>query len=242
MNLIQRNEQLIAQLHELERTKSLASQASHFEKRAQELGAAAQELVPISKIVVLLSEVTGIQFKSLSKCNLEDWDFRFTDLQKKYAANPETILDPTPGEDPRTVLLNPLRQLTSKIRTSLGEEWSTWSLQEIPAFNDELMNVLSTVASMKSKVEQLRSLKRSINETANNLPDTRLQIDSFLISIKSIRETLETLEGEGVPKEVVEFLRAAGRPNGASLAQLTPVIHKWFADQNLVQSLRVRVI
>jgi hypothetical protein len=211
MNLIQRNEQLIAQLHELERTKSLASQASHFEKRAQELGAAAQELVPISKIVVLLSEVTGIQFKSLSKCNLEDWDFRFTDLQKKYAANPETILDPTPGEDPRSVLLNPLRQLTSKIRTSLGEEWSTWSLQEIPAFNDELMNV-------------------------------RLQIDSFLIAIKSIRETLETLEGEGVPKEVVEFLRAAGRPNGASLAQLTPVIHKWFADQNLVQSLRVRVI
>jgi hypothetical protein len=242
MNLIQRNEQLIAQLGELERTKSLASQASHFEKRAQELGTAAQELVAISKIVVLLSEVTSIHFKSLSKCNLEDWNFRFTDLQKKYTANLQSILDPTPGEDPRTVLLNPLRQLASKIRTSLVEEWSSWSLQEIPAFNDELMNVLSTVASMKSKVEQLRSLKRSINETANNLPVSRLQIDSFLSAIKSIRETLETLEGEGVPKEVVEFLRSAGRPNGASLAQLTPVVHKWFADQNLVQSLRVRVI
>jgi len=241
MNLAERNGQLIAKLKALEEAKQLASQADYFEKRAEELKIAFDELAPIAELIVLLKKLKKIEFSSLSVIAIGSWNFRFTELRKQYLTDPQSILNPTPGEDARAVFLNPLKQLPVKIRGLVAVEWSSWANREIPPINDELIGVLSGVASMKSKVGTLRVLKRSAIESASKLPNSELEIERFLGFVKSIRQTWDELAGDGIPKEVIEFLRSAGRPEGANISQLTPAIHKWFSKHHLDQSLRIRV-
>jgi len=241
VSLIERSRELAAQLHRLGQLKDHASQAVHFEKRADELTIAASQLIPVSKTFEVLKAL-NLDFQSLAELSLSAWNFRFSELRSRYALDAQCILDPTPGEDARAVFLNPLKNLPVKIRTALTLEWAAWSKLQIPPISDDLLSVLAAVGSMKPKVEKLRVLKRTAVDTTARLPASKADLDAFLVGIASIRQAWEDLAGDGIPKEVIDFLRAAGRSDGAPVEQLTSPILEWLRTHHLDQTLRIRMI
>jgi len=240
MNLCERCNGLEAQIKSLGQAKALASQASYFEKRANELTAISSEFTSISKMFALLKN-QKVKIELLFDLRFDYWHSQFVSLKEKYDNDPNSILDPVPGQDARVVLLNPLKQLPSTVKVAITSEWCEWANGQIPAINDDLLVVLASISSMKSKVERLRSLKRTALEIANRLPNSQMDIDSYAACMRDLKQTLDALDGGEIPKEVINFLRVAGRLEGADYDQLTPCVLKWFREHHLEKTLRIRV-
>jgi len=240
VNLSERCIDLEAQIKSLGQAKVLASQASHFEKRADELTAVSREFAPISNMFDLLKDVK-IKFQLSSDLNLDYWHSQFVSLKEKYDSDPNFILNPVPGQDARAVLLNPMKQLPSTVKAAITSEWTAWAHGQIPAINDDLIGVLASISSMKIKVERIRALKRTALEIANRLPSSKNDVDAFTVCMKDLRQAWDALAGGEIPKEVINFLRIAGSSQGADFDQLTPNVQKWFREHELEKTLRIRV-
>lgn len=240
MNLVESATTLKTDLAALEQLRKSAGAADRFERRAKELEAPAKDLSQLATVISLLRNhsVPNVQFEELA---LGEWETRLKRLRENYEQDPTTILDPYPNEDVRAKLLSPLKQLPLDVSSRVSAAWVSWVSCRLPAVSDDILNVLSGIPALRNSVEKLRALKQEVSIAASRLPQTQAHIDGVLKRIQALETAWGALTGAGIPKEVIQFLRAAGQVSGAPYAMLTPAVMQWLIEHQLHQSLTVKV-
>ena len=151
------------------------------------------------------------------------------------------MLEPFPNEDARFVFIQPLRQLPNKVDTAMREVWANWVRSHLPQLDVEVLEILGAIAALRQPVGQILSLRREANQCCAVLPEGGDDIEHALRLCARIREEWFSLAGEGIPQEVMTFLRDAGSPSGAAYSLLTAGVMEWLNQHGLKQALRVRM-
>jgi hypothetical protein len=240
VSLTERTAIIRQELKRLERVRALATQASHFAKRAEELQSAATALAPVGAAYLLLRQTidtTSLHTEIAGK----QWNLRFRELRDRCAKEPDAVLDPVPGQDARNIFLNPLKQLPQKWKASLQARWTEWAQAKVPKIGADVLAVLGAVPGMASKITKVRMDLESADRLSANLPMTPAEVAQFDRAVDQARAAWQELTGDGVPKEVLEFLRVAAQGPGAKLEQMTPLVEAWLRSHGLLASLRIRI-
>lgn len=240
MNLVDRAAKIRADLKQLDQVRELAAKAAYFSKRADELQAAAAALTPIGMSYRLTSGLIDLA-PLRSEVPIKWWNSRFRALGERYLEDPNSVLEPAPGEDARQAFLNPLKQLPQKLGALLQLQWSVWAQQQVPKINEEVLGVLAGVPSMAPKIASLRANRNRAAELAATLPSANSDLGDLKDAIDEVRRGWQEMAGEGVPLDVIDFLRIAGQSTGAALEQLTPSVLSWMRAHNLQDTLRIRI-
>lgn len=242
MTILQRSAALAEKVRELVQAREQAARAIHFAKRAEELAGPAEELRDCAALKRLLA-AQRIPTPGVNSLPLPWWSEMLSGLKDRYAKDQSAILSPVPnGEDVRAKFLLPLKQLPAKVREILKSAWMEWVQAKIPAIKDDLLTVLEGIPALRSSVQKISETKRRALEKASELPRTQADIDQVLSLASQIEQAWRSLTGDGIPDEVIEFIRVAGQPGGAPVNALSPLVLDWFRQHAIDQSLRVRVI
>jgi hypothetical protein len=241
MSLIERARCLSLELREIGGLKKRAEQADLFEKRAKDLKTPAEQLGELEgavKVIAYLRIPTPLLDRSLVK-NLRD---RIIDLKTRYDSDKSVVLDPFPGEEVRWVLTTPLSQLPKKVNDALLSAWEKWSSEEVPEVNKDVLDILFSVVSLRNSVVSLRSLKSKAVTACAGLPDGLDDVEHLQRLCGEISFMWQNLAGEGIPEDVLNFLRSAGTQDGANFSLLNETVLDWIDAHGLRGSLRIRMM
>lgn len=241
MTLLQRSDALAQMIKDLVQLKEHAAQAAHFARRADDLAVPASELREWSAVHMVLTS-HGIVAPGLGTLSLTSWAGTLSEIKDRYTHDPKVILDPFPGQDVRAIFVVPLKQLPARVREVLKTAWSEWVEKQMPAIRDDLLAVLSGIPALRSSVQTISDTKRRALQKGSELPRARADIDEVLSFARQIDQAWRSLTGDGIPDEVIAFIRIAGQPSGAPVGALTPLVLEWFEQHRIDQALRIRVI
>ena len=215
-------------------------QASHFEKRAKELGAVSAKLIEASSAFSNLIQY-NIQI-NLDNDNILQHKNKLVKIRDAFKNDPESILESDNGKDLRHTFLVPFSNLPTTLINTLSLSWTDWCNSRIPQISSEVLSVLENVGSIKTKIHDLKTLKKSINDFVSSLPDSTSEIERFLAKVKEFSDQWDTLGGNDIPPEAISFLRDAGQYAGADIDLLTNSISNWLSSHGLHKSLRIRIV
>lgn len=176
----------------------------------------------------------------------------------KFSANPESIVAPDPML--KKTFWDPLAALPKQLSTAMEGAWVA-SVQDVtPASQAELLDVLGLLPGFREQVAHIRGLYRELerlggSQTLRAIVEAQMTvegetelvdaIDHLLAQpprlVAEITTALRELTGDGIPDEVLVFLRQATVPPGAHYAQVTPITLTWLNKHDLVGALRVRL-
>lgn len=240
MTLLQRAQELSQRIAALDDLKRRADQAGVFERRANELAGPAEECQRLEAGARTLAS-HAIHLPSLDTSLARALHERVSDLRQRYAEDRNVMLDPFPAEDARFVLMQPLRQLPGKANVAMHDAWAQWAGVRLPQIDSEVLAVLGEIAALREPVRRIRSLGREAEQCCSTVPERTENIEYFLQLCTRIQQEWHNLTGEGIPQEVLTFLRAAGGPSGAAFSLLTSEVLEWLSTHGLKQALRVRM-
>lgn len=240
MTLLLRAQELSRNIAALGDLKRRADQASVFERRASELAGPAEECRNLESGARTLAS-REIHPASLDAGLVRALHERVSDLRQRYAEDRNVMLDPFPAEDTRFVLMQPLRQLPGKANAAMHEAWAQWARTRLPQIDAEVLGILGEIAALRESVGRMRSLGREAEHCCSTLPKRIEDIEYFLQLCARIQQEWHNLTGEGIPQEVLTFLRAAGGTSGAAYSLLTAGVLDWLSAHGLKQALRVRM-
>lgn len=240
MNLLERSNSLLRDIGTLEGLRKRAEQANDFERRANDLTAPAHEFQKLDFTIDVAAR-HSIAVPALDRGLIGSLHQRIADIQVRYAEDKTIVLDPFPNENVKYVLIQPLQQLPTKASSALLNAWQAWARQLLPSIDTEVLDILGGIASLKGSVDTVRALRREADMACGCLPTSDDDINHVKQLADSIRTAWHNLAGEGVPTDVLAFLRAAGSRDGASFNILTTTILDWLTTHGLQDSLRVRM-
>lgn len=240
MNLVERAQSLSRQIAELESLNQRAGQASLFEKRANDWSMPTAELQKLeSTVKVIVNHAIPVPFLDTDIGLISILNERINNLSKRYKEDKSTILDPFPGEDVRFFLNQPLNSLPSRVKASLLSAWVAWSKINVPEIDGEILNVLNEVPSLRDSVAVVNRLKIRVGEVCSSLPTGDGDIEELERLCSEIADKWHNLAGDGIPSDVLMFLRAAGGREGARLNSITQEVLNWLAEHSIQDSLRI---
>ena len=240
MNLFERAQALSRDIHALNGLRERASQAGKFEKRANDLRGPTSALQKLSASIEIMIHY-NIPVSSLDRGLVGTLRDRVADLRARYNLDKNVMLDPFPEGDVRYILNQPLSQLPTKAKAALLEGWQCWVKTQLPKLDDEVVAILAGIPALHDSVMALRTFKSSADKISIELPVE----DDVLNHLKELRERItdawHKLAGDGIPTEVLAFLRAAGSRDGVGFGSLTSEVLNWLTAHGLRDSLRVRM-
>jgi len=242
MNLFERTQNLSRDILALENLKKRADQAGIFEKRAQDLSVPAKAIQELDDAIKVISK-NNIAVLSLDRGLVGSLRDQITDLKKRYEIDKNVMIEPFPGKDVRYCLFAPLKKLPSVAIPSLQEAWRNWSVikLQLPEIQSDVLDTLGRIAALRESVATIRGLMSEANKICNKLPDS----DNDFIRLEKLGKDIvvawKNLAGDGIPKEVLAFLRAVGNPLGAEYSALTTDVFNWLSLHGLDKSLRIKM-
>ena len=240
MNLFERVQDLEIRIKSLTGLRARSNQADKFERRAKDLSLpsnALERLKPSMNIVLS----RGIKCDALNKELIQSIHARITDLRSRYANDKNVIIDPFPGEDTRYIFTQPLAGLPANVDSALKNAWKVWAGNKLPKIDREVLEILANINSLKISVQNIKSLQIRADEICNRLPENEATVNELTQLCERIATTWHELTGDGIPPEVMSFLRAAGSYNGVGVEALTAEVFDWLRQHNLSKSLRIRM-
>ena len=240
MSLISRSQRCSRSILELDALEKRANQANLFEKRANDLRNPVNDLSTLASVIQLFAD-RGVDVPNLDNALIFTLSDRISDLLKRYKADKNVILDPFPEEDFRHVVTVPLNSLPGKLQTSLLSAWQEWSKQIVPEISADILDILYLIPALHSSVTSIRNLKVRVNSIINTLPRSENDFNNLETLSQLFAVEWTTLTGEGIPDNVLSFLRASGGRQGAAYSSLTPEVLTWLINHNILESLRIRV-
>ena len=137
-------------------------------------------------------------------------------------------------------LLNRIKAHVTDRQEKTREDWRVFVKKLIPPIPSEVLDVLGRVPAFRSVVHDIQSALTDLERVAERLPQAREEILQVREKAEKIRNQWEDLGGEGIPEEVLTFLRAAGSM-GAPLNSLTDTVRSWLQSNDLENSFAIRM-
>ena len=240
MTLLARIEHARKSLAGLDAQMALLEKAGVFEHRANQLSEPAEQLEALTVPAKVLRDA-GATIEALGSGKLNALRSMLKTVQKNYVDDPQTILDPIPNEDARPKLLEPLKHLPNVVRPALEQSWQRWIESRAAFINTEILELFAKVPSFSSDVARIRHLQEQLRLMSTTLPTSDDIPNRVLATAEGINNTWQRLTAEGLPDDVLLFLRAAGSREGANYEMLTEETMEWLERRALVRTLRIRL-
>jgi hypothetical protein len=110
----------------------------------------------------------------------------------------------------------------------------------IPASDEVFLKQVALIPTYEPKVAQIRAVRDAILN-GNDPMGSSEALKHFLLNLGSLKAASDTLNPDEFPADVLKFFKAV-RHAGARLEDLTPVVHDWLAQQNLLKHVRVTIV
>lgn len=240
MNLLERAKSLSLEIQAIDALKKRADQAVLFEKRAKDLAAPVDELSNLEEAVRVIASL-HIPAPLIDRSLVGSLRDRIVDLRSRYSSDKNVVLDPFPGEDVRWVLNQPLSQLSQKVKAALLAAWGNWSRANIPDIDKDVLEILAGIIALSDSVATVRNLKAKAETVCASLPGGVDDLERLRKLCEEISAVWHNLAGEGIPADVLIFLRSAGNREGAKFDLLTSEVLAWLAVHGLRDALRIRM-
>lgn len=225
------------QIEDLRRLREIARQAQAFASRADQLGA---PIAPLRMFVNLLAEFqkrnvpvdlgdTVSQARSLR--------LRVNTLRQTFQQDPPSILDAAP--ELRYAFWEPLAELPQRIREKLNRAWERYVDATLPPTQEDLLSTLEAVPGFQPRVATIRQLYRSGQTCRARLPRSSADFGEVERIAADLTRAWRELAGDGIPEEVLAFLRVACAGPGARIDQLTQQVRDWLDHYQLTSLARI---
>jgi hypothetical protein len=234
-SLLDRAGSVNKRLRVLATMNSLADKADSVRTRATVLKTAADELDPLVSVIRAF-RAHEIPTDAITAAPLSLIRRQLISLGKAYAENPDQIA--APDGSLRALLWSPLSSLTAQLHQMLLISWQAHCEALTPHQQSGVLEVLARIPGLQDDAVRINLLREELEERSGSLP--RDEADLARVSELAARIDLEwrTLEGAGIPAEVLNFLRKASR-GGANLAELSAGVRIWLEERDLGHFIRI---
>ncbi len=234
LSLVTRASAALDRLKRLDETARLASEGDRVRTRAEELERPASELEHLALVVdALRRRAIPIELPRSSVVAMRG---QLAALRDRYGSDPSQI---TAADGRlRFTLWDPLRALPTELRTVVLTAWRSHATTLIREQSVELLDVLERVPGLQADARSIRDLAAEFGHLSESLPHDDAGIDRLERIASEIERRWQSLEGEGIPREVIDFLAAASL-TGAPLDLLTPAVREWLDDRSLTRYVRL---
>jgi hypothetical protein len=234
LSLVARASAALDRLKRLDETARLANEGDRVRTRAEELERPASELEHVALVVDALHG-RGIAIE-LPKSSVFSMREQLAALRDRYRTDPGQI---TAADGKlRFSLWDPLRALPVELRGVVLEAWRSHARSLIREQSVELLDVLEHVPGLQADAGAIRQLATEFDRLSESLPQDEAGIDHLEGIAKEIERRWQSVEGGGIPREVVDFLAAAA-VSGAPLDLLTPAVREWLDERSLTRYVRL---
>jgi hypothetical protein len=234
LSLVARASATLDRLTRLDETAQLANEGDRVRTRAEELERPAGELEHIALVVDALRR-RGISIE-LPESSVVSMREQLAALRDRYRTDPSQI---TAADGRlRFSLWDPLRALPAELRGVVVAAWRSHAKGLIREQSVELLDVLEHVPGLQADARAIRELATEFDRLSESLPQDEPGIDRLEGIASEIERRWQSLEGGGIPREVVDFLAAAA-VTGAPLDLLTPAVREWLDERSLTRYVRL---
>jgi hypothetical protein len=228
---------LAARIGDYSRLKSNAGAARDFETRARMFGDAAQALdAAKTSLDRLKAAAIDPDFVAIDAVGLATKATTLRDLLKE---------DPSKLNDPpfnlKYEFVDRVGSLSNTANKAVLAAWQAHIAKNSVMASPEMLSALAAIPQYKPVVLRIGALKAQVAMLAQSVPD---DIAGGLAQLKTIMESYAAAWGEmignGIPKNVIAFLRAAAA-QGAVLDQLTDEVRTWLEARGLLSLFRIKI-
>jgi hypothetical protein len=234
LSLVARASAALDRLKRLDETARLANEGDRVRTRAEELERPASELEHLALVAdALRKRDISIELPGSSVVSMRG---QLATLRERYRSDPSQI---TAADGRlRFSLWDPLRALPTELRSVVLSAWRLHARSLIREQSVELLDVLEHVPGLQADARAIRELATEFDRLSESLPHDEAGIDRLEGIASEIERRWQSLEGGGIPREVIDFLAAAS-VTGAPLDLLTPAVREWLDDRSLTRYVRL---
>jgi len=235
--LLERTSKLIDEIAQFEKLKRSAGEAKSLQTRAEQLAPVAEKLVASADVVAKIRK-TGIAVSFVPKEG-DTLGKRATGLLKELREDPNNLVNPS--IDIRFDFVDRLLHVAQAAEKASLDAWKLHVDTISESAPEEILTALAAIADYRSTVERIRSLQKRVSQLAQTVPsDPAASIDEIKRLAAEHCEIWERMTAGGIPKDVIDFLRACGF-EGALLGSFTPSIEAWLRERGLIHLFRVKL-
>jgi hypothetical protein len=235
--LLDQAKRLATRIGEYSRLKSNAGAAKEFETRATMFGGAAQAL-DTAKTSLDRLKAAAIASDFVAN-DAADLAAKATTLRELLKEDPSKLADPP--FNLKYDFVDRLSSLCGAANKAVLAAWQAHIAKNSVMASSEMLAALAAVPQYKPVVLRIGALKGQVATLAQSVPD---DIAAGLAQLQSIMEAYAAAWGEmigdGIPRDVIAFLRAAAA-EGAALDQLTHEVRTWLEARGLLSLFRIKI-
>ena len=234
--MLERSEQLAAEVVEINALGAIAHQAEAIRSRATQFEEALAELrLRAGSARQLRDRGMGVEAEVQAAVGVRH---SLSQLLDAVTADPAVILG---AKDIQPKMLAPLGRIAASLQEAANQAWGRYVRQRLPAVSGDLLDALSRVPALRPKVEDFRGLRDRALTSAARAPSKAAEFDVMEVLIAQCNEAWRDLDARDIPQDVLVFFREVTAPRGASLLRLTPTVLAWLEEHGLVEAFGIRI-
>jgi len=157
-------------------------------------------------------------------------------VRTDYVRDPGTIVaSHALGNAPRI-----LQALSDRLRTMLESAWHGYVDSRHVEVSEHLLGILDQIPGLQASISEIRASQGRITRLRGTLPSDAAAVDALDAAVAQLRVLWQKLAGDGVPDQVMQFIRAAAA-GGASLEMLTDEVEAWLTVRGVRSAFNVVV-
>lgn len=232
--IVERSRTARAKIEKLAELGTHQDLAQAMETRADQFVAHAERLRPLWRVAKgLIKREYHIERQA---ANAKSLNMQLGQILVVAEETPEMLADPATLRDVGGFV----GRLVDSLQRSCAQAWAEYRRSRDMRVDDAVLSVLGELPAFSHQVSRIRGLRSRLMEW-RDLPKSGEDLDAFDALADALQATWTSISGEGIPDEVMQFLREAGSGDGARLERVTPAVMDWLRDNGIEGSFHVVV-
>jgi hypothetical protein len=226
-------ENLIELINHKSQLQQNVSQRAGFRTRSEELQ---KNLADLEQRIEVVKAFTNRGFE---KPDVSSKSFavhsQINTIFENFRQDPSSIISFN-----NVIFKSALKSLNSGLDQFISQSWRAYT-DRARQINPQVLEGLGTIPMFSGMVQKVRILTIQIDGCRKNTPISEAdfkKFDSLVIDAEKVWNELGSTE---LPKDVEDFLRAAGSREGAPLDLLTTEVKEWLSLKEINNSFRIHM-
>jgi hypothetical protein len=228
MNLIEKAETLVKDLEGLKAIEAEVHNLKVFESRRDQLQTPVIQLESFIDILDALRKRSV--FVELEIESLRNLRIHVETMREAFSEDPKRIV--AKDKNASLKFWPTIENLPTKLGERLQDAWITYVTEKRHKDKEDFLDVLDGLPSFKKQVARIRKILAKMDQLGQSLPKDEDDFERLEKLSKSLETYWEDLEVEGIPDDVLQFIKQAGS-GGVSLTGLTSSVLSWLEKNKL---------
>lgn len=229
--LSSRSSEAVQRLSDLSQLKDIAKSVDSFKQRRDQLAAEQKEFAALAHQVRLL-RLRGVDVvvpKLIWFLQSE-----FAKIQTNFQSAPDSLTQAN-----LQTVFNQSTKCRQELANALLIAWEGYVDTQRLKLDATILSVLGAVPSFRESVSNLVELDGQVAARRARFPKSDADFDALHHAVGEMQRIWNELGGEGLPKEVLDFLRIAGNRSIGARLDLLDKVRPWLLERGLEVSFRV---